>query len=118
MKIARRKLMQMSVAAMPVLSMLRAMGQGNAPRAIATGPFQPTWESLSAQYKCPPWFRDAKFGIWAHWTAPGIPDGVKTIAEANAWHEANDRHWNEDPPSQNPSFIENWFFRCKDLEEH
>jgi hypothetical protein len=54
MKIARRKLMQMSVAAMPVLSMLRAMGQGNAPRAIATGPFQPTWESLSAQYKCLP----------------------------------------------------------------
>ncbi|GAB3925018.1 alpha-L-fucosidase [Mucilaginibacter myungsuensis] len=28
--------------------------------------FKPTWESL-AQYQVPEWFRDAKFGIWAHW---------------------------------------------------
>lgn len=30
------------------------------------GPFKPTWGSL-AQYKTPEWYRDAKFGIWAHW---------------------------------------------------
>lgn len=30
------------------------------------GKFSPTWESLS-QYETPEWFRDAKFGIWAHW---------------------------------------------------
>ncbi len=29
--------------------------------------FEPTLESLS-QYECPEWFRDAKFGIWSHWT--------------------------------------------------
>ena len=34
---------------------------------IATGPFKPTWESLSSQYQTPDWFSDAKFGIWAHW---------------------------------------------------
>ena len=28
--------------------------------------FQPTWQSL-AQYQVPEWFRDAKFGMWAHW---------------------------------------------------
>ncbi len=33
---------------------------------IAKGPFQPTWDSLM-QYKTPDWFRNAKFGIWAHW---------------------------------------------------
>ncbi|NLR68799.1 alpha-L-fucosidase [Chitinophaga varians] len=33
---------------------------------MASGPFQPSWESL-AQYQVPDWFRDAKFGIWAHW---------------------------------------------------
>src|SRR3954464_3102385 len=33
---------------------------------IASGPFRPTWQSLS-QYQVPDWFRDAKFGIWAHW---------------------------------------------------
>lgn len=34
--------------------------------APAQGPFEPTWESLK-QYNVPDWFRDAKFGIWAHW---------------------------------------------------
>ncbi len=33
---------------------------------IASGKFEPTWQSLS-QYKVPDWFRNAKFGIWAHW---------------------------------------------------
>lgn len=30
------------------------------------GKFKPTWESLK-NYKVPEWFRNAKFGIWAHW---------------------------------------------------
>lgn len=33
---------------------------------VATGKFEPTWSSLS-QYEVPEWFRNAKFGIWAHW---------------------------------------------------
>lgn len=33
---------------------------------VAPGKFKPTWDSLK-QYECPQWFRDAKFGIWAHW---------------------------------------------------
>ena len=33
---------------------------------VAPGKFSPTWESLR-QYQTPGWFRDAKFGIWAHW---------------------------------------------------
>lgn len=33
---------------------------------MALGQFQPTWESL-IQYQTPEWYRDAKFGIWAHW---------------------------------------------------
>jgi len=32
---------------------------------IARGKFQPTWQSLS-HYEVPEWFRDRKFGIWAH----------------------------------------------------
>jgi alpha-L-fucosidase len=34
--------------------------------------FKPDWESLK-QYRCPEWFRDAKFGIWAHWGPQGAP---------------------------------------------
>ena len=33
---------------------------------VAAGKFAPTWQSLQ-QYKTPDWFRNAKFGIWAHW---------------------------------------------------
>lgn len=36
----------------------------NAP--IAKVDFKPDWKSLE-QYQVPDWFRDAKFGIWAHW---------------------------------------------------
>ncbi len=34
--------------------------------------FQPTDESLK-QYRYPEWFRDAKFGIWAHWGPQAVP---------------------------------------------
>lgn len=44
------------------------------PRTIQRGPFQPNWESLASGYRCPDWFRDAKFGIWAHWTAQCVPE--------------------------------------------
>lgn len=30
------------------------------------GVYEPTWESL-CNYEVPEWFRDVKFGIWAHW---------------------------------------------------
>jgi alpha-L-fucosidase len=50
-------------------------GQSAAPRhQIAPGPFEPTWQSLAADYRCPDWFRDAKFGIWAHWSAQCVPE--------------------------------------------
>ena len=37
------------------------------------GPFQPTWDSL-LQYQCPEWYRDAKFGIWNHWSPQCVPE--------------------------------------------
>jgi alpha-L-fucosidase len=36
--------------------------------------FAPTWDSLQANYEYPDWFRDAKFGIWAHWSAQCVPE--------------------------------------------
>lgn len=35
------------------------------------GPFAGTPESL-CRFRCPEWFRDAKFGIWAHWGPQGL----------------------------------------------
>ena len=48
---------------------------------IAPGPWAPTVESLSA-WECPEWFRDAKFGIWAHW-------GPQCEPEDGDWYARN-----------------------------
>ncbi len=45
---------------------------------MARGPFEASWKSL-AQYEVPEWFRDAKFGIWAHW-------GPQCEPEAGDWY--------------------------------
>ena len=46
--------------------MLKVSAQDSINEPMAQGSFKPTWESLQ-QYKVPEWFRNAKFGIWAHW---------------------------------------------------
>lgn len=38
----------------------------DAAEQMEKGPFTPEWESLMTQ-QTPEWFRDAKFGVWAHW---------------------------------------------------
>ncbi|WP_457324174.1 alpha-L-fucosidase, partial [Roseateles sp. P5_E11] len=40
----------------------------------APAPFQANWDSLVDGYRTPDWFRDAKFGIWAHWSAQCVPE--------------------------------------------
>ncbi|MBP8302611.1 MAG: alpha-L-fucosidase, partial [Phycisphaerae bacterium] len=61
------------MAILMVCASLGHAAEGDA-RQIAQGPFQPSWESLKSQYQCPDWFRDAKFGIWAHWSAQCVPE--------------------------------------------
>jgi alpha-L-fucosidase len=48
---------------------------------ILTGKFSSTAESLT-NYSCPEWFRDAKFGIWAHW-------GPQAVPRAGDWYARN-----------------------------
>jgi alpha-L-fucosidase len=48
---------------------------------MAPGKFAPTWQSLQ-QYEVPEWFRDAKFGIWAHW-------GPQCQPEQGDWYARN-----------------------------
>jgi alpha-L-fucosidase len=55
-------------------SRARAVPATRSGRSIAAGPFQPNWESLVQKYRVPEWFRDAKFGIWAHWSAQCVPE--------------------------------------------
>jgi alpha-L-fucosidase len=51
------------------------------PGLAGNGPYQPTWESL-LQYECPEWYRDAKFGIWNHWSP-------QCVAEDGDWYARN-----------------------------
>ena len=75
-RISRRYFAQAGLVLLAGASAMRAVKAkpgGEEQRPIAPGPFQPTWESLQ-QYECPEWFRDAKFGIWAHWSPQCVPE--------------------------------------------
>src|SRR3954453_13452707 len=52
----------------------------SAPPQIAPGPFEPTWDSVKTNYKTPPWFADAKFGVMMHWGIYSVP------AYASEWY--------------------------------
>ncbi len=80
MPISRRRFIQTGAAAAAGLagSLWRPPG---AMGAAKIDPFQPTWESL-ANYQTPDWFRDAKFGIWAHW-------GPQCQPEQGDWYARN-----------------------------
>lgn len=43
------------------------------------------------------------------------PEGIASIAEMNAWHDARDGQWIETPPESNPAFVRSWVARQKDL---
>lgn len=61
-----------------IASILTAPAYAQKQEPAQTGKFNPTWESLS-QYETPEWFRNAKFGIWAHW-------GPQCQPEAGDWY--------------------------------
>lgn len=66
---------------------------------VASGKFDPTWESLQ-QYEVPEWFRNAKFGIWAHWGPQCQPEQGDWYgrfmydegSDQNKWHVENYGH--------------------------
>lgn len=70
---------------------------GNEP--VAIGRFEPSWQSLK-QYEVPEWFRNAKFGIWAHWgpqCQPGQGDWYARFmyrqgSKQYKWHVENYGH--------------------------
>jgi alpha-L-fucosidase len=71
--------------AAPALLPRHALAAGAAAPAgfepMAAGPFSPDWDSL-ANYRTPDWFRNAKFGLWAHW-------GPQCEPEHGDWYARN-----------------------------
>ena len=72
--------MATAVPAVAVCSPASVFADGEGPK-IMSGPFEGTRESLKA-YRIPEWFRDAKFGIWAHW-------GPQSAPEQGDWYARN-----------------------------
>ena len=62
-------------------SLVIAQSSSSIKRDIAKGTFEPNYESLN-KYQTPEWFRDAKFGIWAHW-------GPQCEPEKGDWYAVN-----------------------------
>ena len=78
----------LSAAAVPALAEAAADGGATTSalrpvEAPLPRTFTPDWASLTAGYTAPAWFRDAKFGIWAHWGAPSVP------AAGDDWYARN-----------------------------
>ncbi len=44
------------------------------PFKAADGPYKADWQGLSVTYSTPQWWRDAKFGGWAHWDPQSMPE--------------------------------------------
>ncbi len=87
-----------------VFSAAMALAQTNTAQfPIAAGQFQPTWESLEQNYRLPDWYRDAKFGIWAHWGPQCQPQqgdwyAKRLYVQGQAQNKFHVEHYG--PPSQ------------------
>ena len=57
---------------------------------MQTGQYEPTWESLMT-HQTPEWFRDAKFGIWAHW-GPQCVEGSGDWMARELYMEGNGKY--------------------------
>jgi len=81
----RRTLLKQMALSIPALylansskaAVLQQISDMVLPNQVAD-PFKPTWASLG-KYQTPEWFRDAKFGMWAHW-------GPQCQPEAGDWY--------------------------------
>jgi alpha-L-fucosidase len=80
MTISRRSAIGVLAGAPALLLSQKSLAQDAAPE-IAKGPFDGSRDALKA-YEIPQWFRDAKFGIWAHW-------GPQSAAEDGDWYARN-----------------------------
>ena len=81
MSTTRRSAIGLLAGAVSTAPWRRASAAQLAGPEIPPGPFKGTRESLK-EYRVPDWFRDAKFGIWAHW-------GPQSAPEYGDWYARN-----------------------------
>ncbi len=77
--LSRRQAIGLLASSAPALKIARA--DATVQLDITPGPFKGTRESLK-EWEVPAWYRDAKFGIWAHW-------GPQSAPEYGDWYARN-----------------------------
>jgi alpha-L-fucosidase len=73
------------------------------PLPVAAGPYSADWKEISRLYQTPEWWRDAKFGAWAHWDPQSMPEDGDWYArgmyqEGSAQYNYQLQHFG--PPSE------------------
>ena len=82
MQITRRTAFSLIAASPALVSSCKALAQSSeSVLDVTSGPFKGTRESLR-EWQVPDWYRDAKFGIWAHW-------GPQSAIEYGDWYARN-----------------------------
>ena len=62
------------------------------------GEVEANWSSIIQAYETPRWFADAKFGIWAHWSAQCVPEfgdwyGRLMYVQGNPFYDHHLKHY-------------------------
>jgi alpha-L-fucosidase len=72
-----------------------------------------------ANYECPEWFRDAKFGIWSHWGPDSVP-GIGNNYAHDLWHQGGGEyqwqldHFGHPSKAGYEAVIESW--KCEKFD--
>jgi alpha-L-fucosidase len=83
------------------------------PLPVASGIYAPNWMSLSRVYTVPEWWRDAKFGAWAHWDPQSMPEQGDWYArgmyiQGNPQYEYNLKHFGHPSEYGYKDICHNW----------
>jgi alpha-L-fucosidase len=75
--------------------------------------FTGTWDSLADGYQTPDWFRDAKFGIWAHWGPQCIPEwgdwyGRQMYQQGNPYYDHHVKTYGHPAQFGFMQFLKDW----------
>jgi alpha-L-fucosidase len=79
----------------------------------ATGPYTADWKALGLAYSTPEWWRDAKFGAWAHWDPQSMPEqgdwyGLRMYQEGSADYNYHVSHFGHPSVYGYKDICKNW----------
>jgi len=83
------------------------------PLPVAAGPYSADWKALGRAYTVPAWWREAKFGAWAHWDPQSMPEQGDWYArgmymEGRPQYEFNLKHFGHPSEYGYKDICHNW----------